>query len=144
MANGDGFNSDKPPAAPAIQSNQSDNFGDLRLQNVQYVNTTGMPSCQDITIVGQQLRLDGPDLLDRMNTFIGGTLAQRGLSFNQIQQMAASDQFSPRDKIAFGVMESVFGRATNTKVADPHMTMRQLVNYLNAVAEQEQCRLPGQ
>jgi hypothetical protein len=103
-----------------------------------------MPSCQDITIVGQQLRLDGPDLLDRMNTFIGGTLAQRGLSFNQIQQMAASDQFSPRDKIAFGVMESVFGRATNTKVADPHMTMRQLVNYLNAVAEQEQCRLPGQ
>jgi hypothetical protein len=146
MADGNEPNLDRAQIVPAVQTNDHDPFADARMgarfQQVSYQDTQGMPSCQQILDTVHQLDQHGPNLVGRMDQFVGGTLAKSGVTFDQLKQMENSPQFSQQDKAAIAVMMNGFAHATNTKVDSPHMTMQQFAVYLIRSGVQEQCQVP--
>jgi hypothetical protein len=148
MANGDGHNFEKVAPAPTAQSSDYDPFAGERagahVQLVGYMDTQGVPSCQQIFDTIHQLDINGPNLVGRMDQFIGGTLKGKGVTFDQLGQMADSPKFSQADKAAIAVMMNGFAHATNTNVDDPHMTIGQFSAFLIRSGVQDQCQVPRQ
>lgn len=145
MANGDGQNLDRVQAQPIPTASERDNLAEARMgpqfQQVAYMDTRGLPSCQQILDTIHQLDIHGPNLVGRMDQFIGGTLKTGGVTFDQLQQMENSPKFSRDDKGALAVMMNAFAHATNTNVENPHMTMQQFSVYLIRAGVQDQCQV---
>jgi len=146
---GDGPNMDRARVIPAVDNTSADNFASERmgapLVKVAYGDPPGMPSCNEIMTTMHQLDVHGPNLLGKMDAFIGGTLAKNGVTFQQLEQMRLSNQFSPADKAAIHILEEEFGKATAGR--DPntaHMTMRDLETQFITDAVKQNCRAPGQ
>jgi hypothetical protein len=145
MANGDGQNLDRVQAQPIPAAAEHDSFAEARMgaqfQPVAYMDTKGLPSCQQIFDTIHQLDVHGPNLVGRMDQFIGGTLKNSGVTFDQLRQMENSPKFSREDKAALAIMMNAFAHATNTNVDNPHMTMQQFSVYLIRAGVQDQCQV---
>ena len=110
MAEGDGHNTDRVPATTPTQPAEFDPFAGERfgaqMQKVGYVTgaSLGWPNCQQLQATVNQLDINGPNLIGRMDQFVGGTLKTTGITFQQLEQMKDSPQVSVADRVALGVL----------------------------------------
>jgi hypothetical protein len=136
-----------PASAPAPDH---DPFGDARMGarplNVSMTtDLQSLPSCNDIfgTVQAMDTRTNS-HLLQRMDQFVGGTLNSQGVTFDQLQAMSRSNQFSPTDKMALGTMEKLFQSSSGLNGDASHMTIKELALGMITAASREQCQVPGQ
>lgn len=126
---------------------EHDPYADARMagagfQRVAYTDTRGLPSCDQIFATIHQLDINGPNLVGRMDQFIGGKLRSEGVTFEQLRAMMHSPKFDDQDRMALSVMMNGFSKATNTSVENPHMTMQQFSAFLIRAGVQDQCQPP--